>query len=98
MSLRSRTPHYEHFEVSFPSERIVQVTLTRTKKLNCIDKKTSKQIEEVWEELDRDENLWVGIITGQGRAFCTGADLEGQLFMVVFVLQLTLLHRMEQDE
>merc|ERR1712000_501166 len=76
MSLQSRTRKYEHFEVSFPDDRIIKVTLTRTSKLNCIDKKTSQQIQEIWDELDRDESLWVGIITGSGRAFCTGADLE----------------------
>jgi enoyl-CoA hydratase/carnithine racemase len=70
--------HFQNFDVTFPDERIVQVTLTRTEKLNCIDKETSREITKIWERLDEDENLWVGIITGVGRAFCTGADLTGR--------------------
>jgi len=79
MALRSRSFGSPYFHVSFPQERIVQVTLNRPEKLNCIDKATSRAIAEVWEELDRDESVWVGIITGVGRAFCTGADLHGGL-------------------
>ncbi|KAK5790143.1 hypothetical protein VI817_007430 [Penicillium citrinum] len=77
MSLRSRALNYENFIVSFPNERILQVTLNRPQKLNSIDKATSREIQEIWELFDRDETLWVGIITGKGRAFCTGADLQG---------------------
>lgn len=74
----SRSPqHFQNFDVTFPHERVVQVTLTRTGKLNCIDLATSRHIVEIWQRLDEDENLWVGIITGVGRAFCTGADLTG---------------------
>jgi len=78
MSLRSRPLSYEHFRVSFPDEHVVQVTLDRQVKLNCIDKATSREIAQIWEWLDQDESLWVGIITGVGRAFCTGADLHGR--------------------
>ncbi|WPH04750.1 ClpP/crotonase [Acrodontium crateriforme] len=67
---------YPHFLVTFPRERVIQVTLNRTAKLNCINKKTSQEIEHIWKVLDEDEGLSVGIITGVGRAFCTGADLE----------------------
>ncbi|RKU40154.1 hypothetical protein DL546_001305 [Coniochaeta pulveracea] len=67
--------HFENFDVTFPDERIVQVTINRPQKLNCIDKATSREIAKIWDLLDNDENLWVGIITGAGRAFCTGADL-----------------------
>lgn len=78
MSLRSRPLDFKHFNVSFPDEKIVQVTLNRTEKLNCIDLPTSREIQKIWELFDQDESLWVGIITGTGRAFCTGADLQGK--------------------
>lgn len=77
MALRSTPLQFQHFYVSFPHERVVQVTLNRPDKLNCIDKATSDEIKEIWELFDQDESLWVGIITGVGRAFCTGADLHG---------------------
>ncbi len=93
MSLRSRSLNFRHFYVSFPQDRIVQVTLNRPEKLNCIDKATSQEIKEFWELFDQDESLWVGIITGTERAFCTGADLQGKLatpyslfYIVIFSL------------
>ncbi|OAL18528.1 hypothetical protein AYO22_10505 [Fonsecaea multimorphosa] len=76
MSLRSRPLQFQHFYVSFPHEKIVQVTLNRPEKLNSINKATSGEIQQIWELFDQDESLWVGIITGVGRAFCTGADLQ----------------------
>jgi enoyl-CoA hydratase/carnithine racemase len=79
MSLRSNLGPFRYFKVSFPEERILQVTLNRPEKLNCIDKATSREIQGVWDLFDQDESLWVGIITGVGRAFCTGADLQGRL-------------------
>jgi 1,4-dihydroxy-2-naphthoyl-CoA synthase len=77
MSLRTRAGSYKNFTVTFPRPKVVQVTLDRPEKLNCIDNGTSKEIAKIWEALDEDETLWVGIITGNGRAFCTGADLAG---------------------
>lgn len=77
MSLRSQPLEFRHFRVSFPGEHILQVTINRPDKLNCIDKATSREIAGIWEQFDQDETLWVGIITGVGRAFCTGADLHG---------------------
>ncbi|KAF1997708.1 ClpP/crotonase [Amniculicola lignicola CBS 123094] len=75
MSLQLQPRRFQHFNVSFPHEHIIQVTLDRPDKLNCIDKATSQEIAGIWECLDREETLRVGIITGVGRAFCTGADL-----------------------
>ncbi|KAK4147285.1 Crotonase-like protein [Dichotomopilus funicola] len=70
------TVHHDHFIVSYPQEHVVQVTINRPDKLNCINQATSRQIAQVWDDLDADPTLWVGIITGRGRAFCTGADLH----------------------
>jgi enoyl-CoA hydratase/carnithine racemase len=80
MSLRSIALNFEHFNVSFPAERVVQVTINRPQKLNCINKATSGEMARIWELFDQDESLWVGIVTGNGRAFCTGADLHGMFF------------------
>jgi enoyl-CoA hydratase/carnithine racemase len=82
MSLRTKAGSYENFTVTFPRPKVVQVTLDRPKKLNCIDNGTSKEIAKIWEQFDEDETLWVGIITGNGRAFCTGADLAGMSRLV----------------
>lgn len=82
MSLRSRPAEYQHFHVTFPHERVVQVTLNRAEKLNSITQSTSREIQEIWELFDQDESLWVGIITGSGRAFCTGADLHGTIISI----------------
>lgn len=78
LSLKTQPLRFRHFHVSFPEEHVVLVTINRPEKLNCIDKATSREIAEVWEAFDQDESLWVGIITGVGRAFCTGADLQGR--------------------
>lgn len=78
MSLRSKEGSHKNFTVTFPRPRVVQVTLNRPEKLNCIEIATSKEIAKIWELFDQDEDFWVGIITGNGRAFCTGADLIGK--------------------
>jgi mevalonyl-CoA hydratase len=88
MSLRSGQLHYENFFVSFPDTRILLITLNKPQKLNCVDLTTSRQIQDVWERFDRDESLWVGIITGTGRAFCTGADLQGKVDSFYFSKRL----------
>lgn len=69
---------FEDFSVEFPDEKIIQITLNRPQKLNAIKLATSHQIAEIWESFDNDESLRVGIITGSGRAFCVGADLDGK--------------------
>jgi enoyl-CoA hydratase/carnithine racemase len=70
---------FEDFSVEFPDDRIIQITLKRPQKLNAIKLYTSHQIATVWDLFDNDESLRVGIITGSGRAFCVGADLDGEL-------------------
>lgn len=63
--------------ISFPTQQILLVTLNRPKQLNCIDVDTSRQMQRLWEWFDQNTSLVVGVITGSGRAFCTGADLNG---------------------
>ncbi len=53
------------------------ITIDRPKKLNAMDSTIYAELGEAFAELDADEELLVGIVTGAGeRAFSAGADLE----------------------
>ncbi len=59
------------------NERIAWITLNRPKKLNAVSRELSQALLEALERFDKDDNLWVGIITGSGeKAFSVGADLS----------------------
>jgi enoyl-CoA hydratase/carnithine racemase len=53
------------------------ITIDRAEKLNAMDSVIYRELGEVFAELDADDSLLVGILTGAGdRAFSAGADLK----------------------
>ncbi|HEX6349011.1 MAG TPA: enoyl-CoA hydratase-related protein [Candidatus Dormibacteraeota bacterium] len=55
---------------------IATLTLDRPDKLNAMDREMYADISERLREIDADDEIWVGIVTGAGdRAFTAGADL-----------------------
>ena len=63
--------------VTFPTKHVLLVTLDRPKDLNCIDTTGSHELDALWKWYDSEPALRCAVITGSGRAFCTGADLKG---------------------
>ncbi|KAG4432613.1 hypothetical protein IFR05_011909 [Cadophora sp. M221] len=63
--------------LSFPAPAVLLVTLTREKELNTIPRGGHEELQQVWQWMDSNPEILVGIFTGSGRAFCTGADLRG---------------------
>ncbi|MBI4337420.1 MAG: enoyl-CoA hydratase/isomerase family protein [Chloroflexi bacterium] len=57
-------------------DHIAHVTLNRPENLNAINRAMSARLAEAWREMDTDPDVWVGIVTGAGRAFSAGADLK----------------------
>jgi len=51
------------------------VTLNRPGKLNALTDDMLRSVRAALEEIDEDENVRVGVLTGAGRAFCSGADV-----------------------
>src|SRR4029079_6316449 len=52
------------------------ITYNRPEKLNAINGEMRRDLNDAWERFRADEEAWVAIVTGAGRAFCVGADLH----------------------
>ena len=57
--------------------QIALVTLNRPEKLNAIDRHLHHDMMAACEELRDDDGVRVVVFTGEGRGFCSGADLTG---------------------
>jgi len=55
---------------------VVTITYNRPHKLNAINGELRQDLNAAWERFRDDEEAWVAIVTGAGRAFCVGADLH----------------------
>ena len=59
-------------------EKIGIITLNRPKALNAFNNEVLNEFESLLEEIEKDDEVKVVIVTGEGdRAFCAGADLAG---------------------
>ncbi|KAK4692221.1 hypothetical protein P7C71_g4937, partial [Lecanoromycetidae sp. Uapishka_2] len=63
-------------KLSFPNPHTLLVTLSRPQSLNCINSQGHHDLHNIFTWLDNEPSLRIGIITGEGRAFCAGADLK----------------------
>ena len=59
------------------SNHVATVTIDRPDVLNAIDLATEAELQRIWRELERDDEVRLVVLTGAGeRAFCVGADLK----------------------
>jgi enoyl-CoA hydratase len=56
--------------------RIAFITLNRPDALNALDDGLNDELWQIWSDFDKDDSVDVAIITGSGKAFCSGADLK----------------------
>jgi len=54
---------------------VVRLTLNRPARLNCVDRDLNRRLRDTLEDLSADRDLRAVVLTGAGRAFCTGQDL-----------------------
>jgi crotonobetainyl-CoA hydratase len=57
--------------------RVARITINRPDVLNALDGEAEAELQRIWEDLERRNDIWVAVLTGAGdRAFCTGADMS----------------------
>src|SRR5262245_3149926 len=61
------------FEVE---DRVATITLTRPERLNAVNQQMKDDLRQCWNTIKDDPEIWVAIITGEGKAFSSGADVE----------------------
>lgn len=55
---------------------VVTITYNRPDRLNAINGAMRDGLNDAWLAFRDDEDAWVAIMTGAGKAFCAGADLK----------------------
>lgn len=67
---------YNAIKFSVDQDGIATMTLNRPSKLNCFNQDMLKEWREVVEKVAYDRSIRALVITGEGRAFSSGVDLE----------------------
>ena len=57
-------------------DRVLIITLNRPEVRNAVDGDIATGVEAAIDRLEGDDDVLIGIITGNGSAFCAGADLK----------------------
>lgn len=58
------------------ADHIVTITYNRPEVMNAINGEMRRALNDAFAKFREDEDAWVAIVTGAGRAFCAGADLR----------------------
>src|SRR4249919_2170660 len=56
-------------------DRVATITLNRPDRLNAVSPEMARELRTAYAAADADEAVWTILVTGTGRAFCTGADV-----------------------
>jgi enoyl-CoA hydratase/carnithine racemase len=66
---------YEHIDLTV-EDRVATITLDRADRLNAFTARMMFELLDAFDRTDADDEVRAVIVTGRGRAFCAGADLE----------------------
>ncbi|MFP6758686.1 MAG: enoyl-CoA hydratase-related protein [Alphaproteobacteria bacterium] len=66
-----------HTTLKFSREaRVLRVTIGGNGSMNPVDEALHEELARVYPELQRDPDSDVIVLTGAGRAFCAGGDID----------------------
>jgi enoyl-CoA hydratase/carnithine racemase len=73
-TIKYETTEYEtiRYEVS---DRVATITLNRPDQLNAINPLMANELRQAYAAAEASDDVWLLLVTGTGRAFCTGADV-----------------------
>ncbi len=64
------------YEIDARNPRVARIVLNRPERLNAIDERMPGEIRRAVEQANDDDSVHVIVLSGAGRAFCAGYDLQ----------------------
>ncbi|MFZ0667124.1 MAG: enoyl-CoA hydratase-related protein [Acidimicrobiales bacterium] len=58
------------------TDHVATITYNRPEAMNAINGEMRRQLNDAFARFRDDDDAWIAIVTGAGRAFCAGADLK----------------------
>jgi enoyl-CoA hydratase len=71
-----RYADYEHLQFDLRPNGVLLITINRPDRLNATNDRLHWELSQVWLTVDADPAARVAVVTGAGRAFSAGGDLE----------------------
>ena len=68
---------YEWIKIS-KDDGVATLTLNNPRRKNAVTRPMHRELERIWDDIDRDDDIRVAVLTGEGNAFCAGTDLSMQ--------------------
>jgi enoyl-CoA hydratase len=67
---------YEHLRFERREHGVLLITINRPERMNATNERLHTELAGVWRDVADDEETRVAVVTGAGRAFSAGGDLE----------------------
>jgi enoyl-CoA hydratase len=74
--MSDRYAGYRKLRLEWPQERVLRIVMDNAGKLNSADSSMHFELAQIWRDIDADPNVSAAIITGAGKAFSSGGDLD----------------------
>jgi enoyl-CoA hydratase len=67
---------YEHLRFERPEDGVLLITIDRPERMNATNERLHAELAGVWRDVAADPAVRVAVVTGAGKAFSAGGDLE----------------------
>jgi enoyl-CoA hydratase len=74
--MQDRYARYTRLKFDRPAERVLRITLSSPLKMGAMDAAMHREVSEIWADVDADDSVSAVIITGEGKTFSAGGDLN----------------------
>jgi enoyl-CoA hydratase len=74
--MNDRYASYTRLKFDRPHARVLRITLASPLKMGAMDASMHREVSQVWKDVDADPSVSAIILTGEGRTFSAGGDLN----------------------